>query len=109
MAHGSLAGAPPPEPPAGAAALGAGVAHGSLSDGAWPPPCCPPPYDEPPERWVRVTLAVAYGGQQGGGQSAPANDPWATPQGGAPQGGGQSAPAGDPWATPGVSNDEPPF
>jgi single-strand DNA-binding protein len=56
------------------------------------------------------------GGQQGGGQGgAPANDPWATPQGGgAPQGGGQGggqggAPANDPWATPGVSNDEPPF
>jgi single-strand DNA-binding protein len=53
------------------------------------------------------------GGQQGGGQGgAPANDPWATPQGGggAPQGGGSGgAPASDPWATPGVSNDEPPF
>ena len=52
------------------------------------------------------------GGQQGGGQGgAPANDPWATPQGGgAPQGGGSGgAPANDPWATPGVSNDEPPF
>src|SRR5215218_6333378 len=52
------------------------------------------------------------GGQQGGGQGgAPANDPWATPQGGgAPQGGGQGgAPANDPWATPGVSNGEPPF
>jgi single-strand DNA-binding protein len=34
-------------------------------------------------------------GYQGGGQ----------PQGG----GGQSAPANDPWAAPGVSNDEPPF
>ena len=33
------------------------------------------------------------------------------PQGGQPQGGGQSAPPDDPWATPGVSggNDEPPF
>ncbi|MDT0202451.1 single-stranded DNA-binding protein [Nocardioides sp. AE5] len=49
------------------------------------------------------------GGYQGGqsqGQSAPA-DPWATP---APnQGGGQSAPGNDPWATPGVGSDEPPF
>src|SRR5262245_49308233 len=56
VAHGSLAGAPPPlGAPCGE---GAGVAHGS-SAGA-PPPCCPPPYDEPPCRWVRVTLAVAY-------------------------------------------------
>ena len=38
------------------------------------------------------------GGYQGGGQG-----------GGQPQGGGQSAPANDPWAAPGVSNDEPPF
>lgn len=70
------------------------------------------------------------GGGGGGQQSAPADDPWASPapsqgggggwggqpQGGQPQGGqsyggGQSAPANDPWATPGVSggNDEPPF
>ena len=69
------------------------------------------------------------GGYSGGGgqQSAPADDPWASPapaqggqaggawggqsQGGQPQGGGQSAPANDPWATPGVNggNDEPPF
>ncbi|WP_439937664.1 single-stranded DNA-binding protein [Nocardia sp. N13] len=66
------------------------------------------------------------GGYSGGGgnQSAPADDPWASPapsQGGGggwggqsqgqPQGGGQSAPPNDPWATPGVSggNDEPPF
>ena len=67
------------------------------------------------------------GGYSGGGgqQSAPADDPWATPApsqqgggsgwGGQPQGGqqggGQSAPPNDPWATPGVSggNDEPPF
>ena len=53
-------------------------------------------------------------------QSAPADDPWASPapsQGGggwggqSQQGGGQSAPPNDPWATPGVSggNDEPPF
>ena len=63
------------------------------------------------------------GFQQGGQQSAPADDPWATPapqQGGggwggpsqgSPQGGGQGgAPAKDPWATPGVSgSDEPPF
>ena len=65
------------------------------------------------------------GGYSGGGgsQSAPADDPWASPApaqggggwGGQPQGG--QAPAGgaatpnDPWATPGVSggNDEPPF
>ena len=38
---------------------------------------------------------------QGGGQQA-------APQGGGQQG-GQSAPANDPWAAPGVSNDEPPF
>ena len=65
------------------------------------------------------------GGYSGGGgqQSAPADDPWASPapsqggQGGggwggqSQQGGGQSAPPNDPWATPGVSggNDEPPF
>ncbi len=64
------------------------------------------------------------GFQQGGQQSAPADDPWATPapqqggggwggpsQGQSPQGGGQGgAPANDPWATPGVSgSDEPPF
>jgi len=66
------------------------------------------------------------GGYSGGGgqQSAPADDPWASPApsqgsgggswGGQPQGGqggGQSAPPNDPWATPGVNggNDEPPF
>ena len=64
------------------------------------------------------------GGGGGGPQSAPADDPWATPapsqQGGGgwggqsqgqQQAGGQSAPPNDPWATPGVSggNDEPPF
>ena len=70
------------------------------------------------------------GGGGGGQQSAPADDPWASPapsqgggggwggqsqggpsQGGQSYGGGQSAPANDPWATPGVSggNDEPPF
>lgn len=69
------------------------------------------------------------GGYSGGGgqQSAPADDPWASPapsqggqggggwggqpQGGQPQGGGQSSPPKDPWATPGVNggNDEPPF
>lgn len=67
------------------------------------------------------------GGYSGGGQqqSAPADDPWASPApqqggqggqggggwGGQSQGGGQSAPANDPWATPGVNggNDEPPF
>ncbi|MBD3923967.1 single-stranded DNA-binding protein [Nocardioides cavernae] len=69
------------------------------------------------------------GGYSGGGgqQSAPADDPWASPapsqggqggsgwggqsQGAQPQGGGQAAPANDPWATPGVNggNDEPPF
>ncbi|KRE94131.1 single-stranded DNA-binding protein [Nocardioides sp. Soil774] len=60
----------------------------------------------------------------GGQQSAPADDPWASPapsqsggggswggQSQGAQGGGQSAPPNDPWATPGVSggNDEPPF
>ena len=63
-----------------------------------------------------------YAPQQGGGyggggqQSAPANDPWATPaQPAAPQQGGGygqqpgSAPANDPWATPGVNAEEPPF
>lgn len=64
-----------------------------------------------------------YSGGGGGQQSAPADDPWASPApqqggqgggsgwGGQPQGGGQSAPANDPWATPGVNggNDEPPF
>jgi single-strand DNA-binding protein len=54
------------------------------------------------------------GGGQQGGQSRPAagggNDPWATP---APQGGqgggGQAAPACDPWGAPGAGSDEPPF
>ena len=50
-----------------------------------------------------------FGGNQGGGQAggAPANDPWATPQGG----GGQAAPANDPWAGQGGggSMEEPPF
>jgi single-strand DNA-binding protein len=62
-----------------------------------------------------------FGGQpsgapSGGGQSAPANDPWATPAapsapagGGYGGGGGQSAPANDPWGAPGVGSDEPPF
>ena len=71
----------------------------------------------------------AGGGQQGGfggggnapqQQSAPANDPWATPAPQAPaqQGGagggyggnaGGGAPANDPWGAPGVAGDEPPF
>ena len=53
------------------------------------------------------------GGGQGGQSRPPAsggNDPWATP---APQGGqgggGQAAPAGDPWGAPGAGSDEPPF
>lgn len=53
------------------------------------------------------------GGAPAGGQSAPANDPWATPApAAAPQGGGygqQSAPANDPWGAPGAGSDEPPF
>jgi single-strand DNA-binding protein len=55
------------------------------------------------------------GGPSGGGQSAPPNDPWATPAapsapaGGGYGGGGQSAPANDPWGAPGVGSDEPPF
>ena len=72
---------------------------------------------------TKTTRSGGGGGYSGGGggqQSAPANDPWATPapsqggggwggqQGGQPQGGGQP---NDPWATPGVSgsSDEPPF
>jgi single-strand DNA-binding protein len=61
----------------------------------------------------------AGGGFGGGGQSAPVNDPWATPAAPAPAGGGgggqggygggQSAPANDPWGAPGVGSDEPPF
>jgi single-strand DNA-binding protein len=50
------------------------------------------------------------GGFGGGGQGgAPANDPWATPQGGG--GGGQAAPQNDPWAGQGGggSMEEPPF
>ena len=84
---------------------------------------------------TKTTRSGGGGGYSGGGggagysggggqQSAPADDPWASPapsQGGGgggwggqsqgQQGGGQSAPAKDPWATPGVSggNDEPPF
>ena len=51
------------------------------------------------------------GGNQGGGQSAPQNDPWATPAGGGGGGGGQSAPQNDPWAGQGGggSMEEPPF
>jgi single-strand DNA-binding protein len=65
------------------------------------------------------------GGGFGGGnapqqQSAPANDPWATPapqapaQQGGGYGGGQGStsgggPANDPWGAPGVAGDEPPF
>ena len=53
------------------------------------------------------------GGGQGGQSRPPAsggNDPWATPapQGGQ-SGGGQAAPAGDPWGAPGAGSDEPPF
>jgi single-strand DNA-binding protein len=67
---------------------------------------------------AKVTRTQRQGGssygQQGGGQSSPAdNDPWATPAPSsqpAPAAGGQGgAPANDPWATPGVSSDEPPF
>ena len=63
----------------------------------------------------------SYGGQQGGGQSSPAdNDPWATPApqggqsggyGGGNAGGGGSQQGGghDPWGAPGVGSEEPPF
>ncbi|MFT4263255.1 MAG: single-stranded DNA-binding protein [Nocardioides sp.] len=66
---------------------------------------------------AKVTRAQRSGGTGGGygggqsapsGQSAPANDPWASPS----SGGGRpasSAPAGDPWGAPGVGSDEPPF
>jgi single-strand DNA-binding protein len=87
---------------------------------------------------TKTTRSGGGGGYSGGGggagysggggqQSAPADDPWASPapsqggqgggawggqsQGGQSPSGGQSAPANDPWATPGVNggNDEPPF
>jgi single-strand DNA-binding protein len=82
---------------------------------------------------AKVTRVSRQGGQSsgfgGGGQqhqSAPANDPWATPapqapaqqgggygnqgnQGGGYGGGQSSAPASDPWGAPGVGTDEPPF
>jgi single-strand DNA-binding protein len=72
---------------------------------------------------AKVTRASRQGGAGGGfgggapsgGQSAPVNDPWATPAapsapaGGGYGGGGQSAPANDPWGAPGVGSDEPPF
>ncbi|WP_296604838.1 single-stranded DNA-binding protein [Nocardioides sp.] len=68
---------------------------------------------------TRASRSGGGGGYSGGGgggqsrpQSAPGNDPWATPApqgGGAPAGGGQSAPANDPWGAPGVGSDEPPF
>jgi single-strand DNA-binding protein len=45
------------------------------------------------------------GGAAGGGSSQP--DPWASS--GPSGGGGQSAPPNDPWATPGAGGDEPPF
>ena len=70
-------------------------------------------------RTTRQGGGGGYSGGQQSGQSAPVDDPWATPapqgagqQGGGPQGAGQqgqSAPANDPWAAPGVSNDDPPF
>jgi single-strand DNA-binding protein len=51
--------------------------------------------------WASAAPSQSGGGGNWGGQ----------PQGGQPQGGSQSAPPNDPWATPGVSggNDEPPF
>jgi len=52
------------------------------------------------------------GGQGGGqpaGQSAPADDPWATPAPAASGQGGGGAAANDPWGAPGVPADEPPF
>ncbi|HVX55098.1 single-stranded DNA-binding protein [Nocardioides sp.] len=78
---------------------------------------------------AKVTRVSRQGGQSGGfggggqQQSAPANDPWATPapqapaqqgggygnQGGGYGGGQPSAPANDPWGAPGVGTDEPPF
>jgi single-strand DNA-binding protein len=83
---------------------------------------------------TRVSRQGGQGGGFGGGgqqqQSAPANDPWATPapqapaqqgggygnqggnqgnQGGGYGGGQSSAPANDPWGAPGVGTDEPPF
>jgi single-strand DNA-binding protein len=87
---------------------------------------------------TKTTRSGGGGGYSGGGggagysggggqQSAPADDPWASPapsqggqgggawggqsQGGQSPSGGQSAPANDPWATPGVNggNEEPPF
>jgi single-strand DNA-binding protein len=49
----------------------------------------------------------AQGGQQGGGSGGS----WGGQQGGGSYGGGQAAPANDPWATGGAggSSDEPPF
>ena len=54
------------------------------------------------------------GGYSGGGQSAPQDDPWASPAPSRPSGGGNSGGGGgggnDPWGAPGVGgNDEPPF
>jgi len=53
------------------------------------------------------------GGQQGGGQQGGGSGgSWGGNQGGGSYGGGQqSAPANDPWATPGIggSSEEPPF
>jgi len=66
---------------------------------------------------TRASRSGGGGGYSGGGgqggQSRPqsgGNDPWATPapQGGG-SGGGQAAPANDPWGAPGVGSDEPPF
>jgi single-strand DNA-binding protein len=66
---------------------------------------------------TRASRGGGGGGYSGGGgqggqggqsrpQSAPANDPWATP---APQGGGQGGGGNDPWGAPGAGSDEPPF
>jgi single-strand DNA-binding protein len=46
-------------------------------------------------------------GASQGGQSSPADDPWATPAPAGGQGGGNAA--ADPWGAPGVANEEPPF
>src|SRR5262245_9990913 len=64
---------------------------------------------------TKTTRQGGGGGYSGGGapqQGGGGDDPWATPapaQGGGRQGGGQSAPANDPWGAPAGGSDEPPF
>src|SRR5699024_830798 len=61
---------------------------------------------------AKVTKVSRSGGgfSGGGGNQAPANDPWTQPAPGQSGSGQSGSGGGDPWATsPGGSMDEPPF